>query len=164
MRLRLPLAGALVLLAASLAASLAACGSNPPAPPPGDDTTTQAGAEATPADTGPIIVRTDRAQYRPGERVALTIVNQAADTFYFNPCTRAVEREDAGGWEPVAEEGRMCTMEAWLLQPGETREAATELPADLAAGRYRLVIAFTIEGGADRQAVRAASAAFAVAP
>jgi hypothetical protein len=36
-------------------------------------------------------------------------------------------------------------MEAWILAPGERRAGPTELPADLAAGRYRAVLAFTVE-------------------
>jgi hypothetical protein len=32
-----------------------------------------------------------------------------------------------------------------MLAPGERRTGPTELPADLTAGRYRAVLAFTVE-------------------
>ena len=125
-------------------------------------------AAAAPADTaGPVALRLDAARYAPGARVGITIVNRADARYTFNPCPRVVEHEVDGAWRAV-EEDRVCTMEAWLLDPRGTREATTELPARLAAGRYRMVIAFSQEAvGADGrpvQPVRAVSAPFDVAP
>jgi hypothetical protein len=131
------------------------------------DSASGAGAEA-PADTAAAMVelRTERAQYRPGDRVALTLVNRTEATWSFNPCTRTVERETGGAWAAVAEPGRACTMEAWLLEPRATRAAETELPPSLEGGRYRLVIALIREGSGTPPADRAsaASAPFAVSP
>ncbi|MGH7720337.1 MAG: hypothetical protein ACREON_16020, partial [Gemmatimonadaceae bacterium] len=62
-----------------------------------------------------------------------------------------------GAWSAVDESQRICTMEAWILEPNATRTAETELPSSLRAGRYRLVIAFTVEGASGGR-VRAASA------
>ena len=35
---------------------------------------------------------------------------------------------------------RMCTMELWLLEPQATRSAATEVPAAIPSGTYRVVL------------------------
>jgi hypothetical protein len=57
-----------------------------------------------------------------------------------------IEREANGAWTKVGDEGRMCTMEAWLLEPNATSTAKTELPNPLPPGRYRIVVALTPEG------------------
>ena len=93
-------------------------------------------------------VITDRSSYRAGDPITLTVHNSSADTVTFNPCARALEHEQAGKWTAVPEPQRICTMEAWILAPGERRAGPTELPAELAAGRYRAVLAFTIESAA----------------
>jgi hypothetical protein len=108
-------------------------------------------------------VTTDRSSYRAGDPVTLTVHNGSTDTVTFNPCTRVLEREGAGGWSAVAEPQRICTMEAWLLAPGEQRAGPSELPAHLTAARYRAVLAFTAESakhGSER--FQARSAPFAV--
>jgi hypothetical protein len=111
-----------------------------PAPPAG------APARGGGAGAGGVELRTDRSDYRAGDPVALTVVNHAGDTVTFNPCTRALEAERDSGWAPVAEPQRICTMEAWLLAPGQTRTGATELPAELAPGRIRIVLAVSTGG------------------
>lgn len=93
-----------------------------------------------------IELRTDQSRYRAGGAVALTIVNHSATRYSFNPCTRVIEREANGAWSAIPDEGRMCTMEAWLLEPNATRTATTDLPNPLPPGRYRLTIAFTADG------------------
>jgi hypothetical protein len=103
-------------------------------PPQGDTTTVRADS---------VVVRTDKAEYRAGEAITLTLENRSASSYAFNPCTRSVEREENGSWSTVAEEGRMCTMEAWILDPKATREGKTELPEQLPPGRYRLVVRMT---------------------
>ena len=93
----------------------------------------------------------------------LTLTNSGGGQYYFNPCPRSVERESNGSWAVVDEGQRMCTMEAWILEPNGTRTAPTELPASLAPGRYRIVVALTREGeAAPAEAVRAVSAPFTV--
>jgi hypothetical protein len=114
---------------------LIAVGSCAPAPanPPARDAARNGGLE----------VSTDRTSYRAGEPLTLTVHNRGADTVAFNPCTRTLEAERGNAWTAVPEPARICTMEAWLLAPGETRTGPTELPADLVAGRYRAVLGFS---------------------
>ena len=100
------------------------------------------------ARNGGLEVSTDRASYRAGDPLTLTVHNRGADTVAFNPCTRMLEAERGNAWTAVPEPARICTMEAWLLAPGETRAGPTELPADLVAGRYRAVLGFS-EGSAE---------------
>jgi hypothetical protein len=131
------------------------------APPP------QASAPA--ADTAaPVTLRTDASRYAPGARVGLTIVSRSDARYAFNPCPRRLEQEAGGAWRAVEEAARMCTMEAWILEPRATRTATTELPSPLAAGRYRVVIELTREGATPpargAHAVTAVSAPFDVAP
>jgi hypothetical protein len=92
-----------------------------------------------------IELRTDRTEYRPGDKVTMTIVNHAAGSWAFNPCTRILEREAGSSWQAVTDK-RLCTMEAWILKPNESRTATTTLDSSLEAGRYRLVIAFSGDG------------------
>ncbi len=87
-------------------------------------------------------ITADRVRYRAGQPLTLTIRNGRADTVSFNPCTRTLETQRDGKWIAVPEPGRICTMEAWMLSPGSTRVGPTELPADLHAGRYRVVLGF----------------------
>jgi hypothetical protein len=120
-------------------------------------------AQQSSSDDGRVQVSSDRSGYRAGESLTLTVHNGSADTVTFNPCTRALEREQSGRWSAVSEPQRICTMEAWILAPGEQRAGPTELPADLAAGRYRAVLAFTVESaksGSER--LEARTAPFAV--
>ncbi len=131
-----------------LAASLVACA-------PGDDRAdtamadTSAGATASDSQPQPstrIELRTDSTRYAPGAKVTLTLVNKADATYAFNPCTRIVMRETGGRWENVDEPQRMCTMEAWLLEPNATRSGDTELPGSLEAGQYRIAVSLSREG------------------
>ena len=134
---------------------LAACQSRARGSASGDSTTkspsvadTTASRPAAVTRTDSVVLRTDKAQYRPGEKMTLTFENKSAASYAFNPCTRTLEREEGSGWVAVTEEGRMCTMEAWILDPRGTRSGPTELPASLAAARYRVVVRMTVEGGA----------------
>jgi hypothetical protein len=106
-----------------------------------------------------VVLRTDKTRYRAGEAMTLTLENRSASSYAFNPCTRAVEREENGRWAVVPEPGRMCTMEAWILEPRGTRAGPTELPTPLSPGRYRVVVRMTREppGGGEGSAVLAVS-------
>jgi len=104
-----------------------------------------------------IELRTDRASYRAGASAMLTIVNHTKREWSFNPCTRTLERESGTGWQ-VVPEGRMCTMEAWILGPDATRTAPTSFGGSLEAGRYRLVIAFSSASAPGSGSTRATSA------
>jgi hypothetical protein len=118
-----------------LALASGACAPSPPSDQPAQRS----------ASPGEVQVSTDRSSYRAGDAMTLTVQNGSADTVAFNPCTRTLEREQAGAWIAVPEPARICTMEAWILPPGERRAGPTELPGDLEAGRYRAVLAFTVE-------------------
>jgi hypothetical protein len=111
-----------------------------------------AGAAPTQSDSSsaqPVVeLRTDQSRYRAGGQVGLTLVNHSTARYAFNPCTRVIEREANGTWTKIEDEGRVCTMEAWILEPNATSTAKTELPNPLPPGRYRLVIALTPEGQA----------------
>jgi hypothetical protein len=114
--------------------------------------------------TDSIIVRTDKQSYRAGETVQLTIVNNSAAKYTYNPCTRIVERDSAGSWTPVRED-RMCTMIAHLLEPKQTRTEATEMAEGIAPGRYRLVLSFADDDPAKTgRVVSATTGALTVAP
>lgn len=133
------------------------------AAPRADTTPATPNAAASPtADS--VVIRTDKAQYKAGERITLTFENRSAASYAFNPCTRSLEREENGTWTVVNEAARMCTMEAWILDARGTRMGPTDLPTPLAAGRYRVVVRMTVEsagvgGGA---AVNAVSGAITV--
>jgi hypothetical protein len=96
--------------------------------------------------------------------MTLTFENRSAGSYAFNPCQRSIEREDGGAWKPVPDEDRMCTMEAWILDPRATRTGTTELPATIAAGRYRVVVRMSVEspGATNASAITAVSDPFTV--
>ena len=140
------LAGFGLLLALS-----SACRPGTPGNVPNDTAkpSTSAGASTSAASgtvrTDSVVLRTDKTQYRSGERMTLTFENRSANSYAFNPCQRSVEQEAGGSWTVVPEEGRMCTMEAWTLEPHGTRSGPTELPASLAPGQYRVVVRMSVE-------------------
>lgn len=130
----------------------AACRPGTPGSVPNDTAKplTSTGASTSAASgtvrTDSVVLRTDKTRYRSGEQVTLTFENRSASSYAFNPCQRLVEREAGGSWTAVPEEGRMCTMEAWILEPHGTRSGPTKLPASLAPGRYRVVVRMSVEG------------------
>jgi hypothetical protein len=147
------------LILVALATALACA----PAPTPGPGGADTAGVPPAPSAQGPVALTLDRSSYKPGEVVALTLTNSGADQYYFNPCPRTLEREAGGSWTTVDEGQRMCTMEAWILDPNGSRAATTELPGSLEPGRHRMVISLTREGQTPpAQAVQAISAPFDV--
>jgi hypothetical protein len=123
------------------------------------DTASSTAAPASSSQSDSIVLRTDKTQYRAGEKITLTFENKSARSYTFNPCMRTLERDEKGPWTPIAEPGRICTMEAWLLDPHGTRTGPTELPTPLSAGRYRIVVRMTVDasGGAPSSAVNAVS-------
>ena len=128
-------------------AAVVACRSGAPAS--GDSTSTPSPAPgASPSanatvKSDSVLLRTDKAQYRAGEKVTLTFENKSGSKYTFNPCSRSLEREQGGAWVPVPDAGRMCTMEAWVLDARGTRTGDTELDSPLEAGRYRVVVRMT---------------------
>ena len=148
MRLSLCTLGALLVLAGASCRPAAPNSDSASAPRPD---TPAARAHAAPladtiAPTADIELRTDKTHYRAGDAVTMTFVNKSTATFDFNPCPRIVERQVSGDWYPVEEPPRMCTMEAWILKPHETRTAQTKLSGTIPAGQVRIVVALTKEG------------------
>ena len=123
------------------------CRPSAPASSASDSTPTpSASSPSTPSTrSDSVVLRTDKSQYRAGEKVTLTFENKSSRSYAFNPCTRTIEREENGTWTALPDAGRMCTMEAWILDPHGTRTGPTELPSPMAAGRYRVVVRMTVE-------------------
>jgi hypothetical protein len=123
------------------------------------DTLPAPGAAAPSARADSVVLRTDKSAYRAGEKMTLTFENRSARSYAFNPCTRTLEREENGTWTALPDEGRMCTMEAWILDANGTRTGTTELPTPLPAGRYRVVVRMTVEtvGGSTAPPINAVS-------
>jgi hypothetical protein len=159
------------VLGAFMVACLAACQSRPSddaetasaAPPQPTDSVAGVApgptADTTASPTDSVVVTTDKVQYRAGESMTLSFENRSASSYAFNPCTRTVERDDSGTWTTVPEPNRICTMEAWILDPRGTRSGPTELPTPLTPGRYRVAVRMTKEppGGGAASAVVAVS-------
>ncbi len=105
---------------------------------PGKAGDTRSGAHA---DTSGVTLSLDKTEYSPGAAVVMTISSQRSDTLGYNPCSnRSVERDTGSGWVVHPEPNRVCTMELRLLNPGETQTAPTDVPADVTAGTYRIVL------------------------
>lgn len=146
--------------------TLGGCRSSAPGTATGDSAATPARTDtgAPPAASATVrsdsvVLRTDKSQYKAGENMTLTFENRSASSYAFNPCTRSLERESGGAWTLVPDEGRMCTMEAWILDPRGTRTGTTELPTTMTPGRYRVVVRMTVEspGAASASAITAVS-------
>ena len=95
--------------------------------------------------TDSVVLRTDKAHYRAGEKMTLTLENRGGSSYTFNPCTRTLERQEGSSWTALPDEGRMCTMEAWMLDARGTKSGPTELPASITPGRYRVLVRLTQE-------------------
>ncbi len=150
-----------LIVSAAVAALLLACTPTPSPDPGGAD---RVSPPPAPSAQSPVTLTTDRTSYQPGEAVTLTLSNRGTTQYYFNPCPRRLERESGNARELVDEGQRMCTMEAWLLDPNGTRTASTELPTSLEPGRYRITISLTAEGQTPpADAIQAVSPPFAVA-
>ena len=121
---------------------------------------------ASTAATG-VTIDVDRVSYAAGDRVELRITNHANETLGFNPCTRSIERRQGDAWSLIVEADRVCTMQLYLLDAHATRTEATELPARLERGTYRLVLTFTRESagvtpGTPASTIRATTPTFQV--
>lgn len=113
------------------------------------DTSRAAGsADSLARNATTLELRTDKDRYAPGATVTLTVVNGTDNTYAFNPCTRMVQEEGTGDWRPVDEPQRVCTMEAWLIEPRTSRSGDTELPGTLEPGRYRIGLSLSLQGQA----------------
>jgi hypothetical protein len=105
----------------------------------------------------------DLTTYSPGATVAMRIRSQTSDTLGFNQCSsRVVERQEGSSWVAHPEPGRMCTMQLQLLMPNDTTTATTDLPQDLRAGSYRIVLSLSRQSASNPGTVRAISPTFRV--
>lgn len=123
--------------------ALACRPSTPASGTPDSTTPTPAPSASATVRSDSVLVRTDKTQYHAGEKVTLTFENKSATKYTFNPCSRSLEREQNGSWVAVPDPGRMCTMEAWVLDAHGTRNGDTDLDSPLDAGRYRIVVRMT---------------------
>lgn len=81
--------------------------------------------------------------YAAGALVPLTVSNLGDQEYVWNPCMRTLQRPAELEWVTVDEPERVCTLEGWMLRPGNRTEAATGLPASLPAGEYRFRYGFS---------------------
>lgn len=138
-------------LVAIVAMSLVACRATGSGSGEGDSAKAPAKNESAARSTSAppradsVVLKTDKSEYKAGEKMTLTLENKSAAAFTFNPCTRVVERQDGANWTALPDEGRMCTMQAYMLDAHGTGSGPAELPAAMAPGRYRVVVRLTVE-------------------
>ena len=95
----------------------------------------------------PIRLNTESPDYHAGDELGFLVSNSGLKNYSYNSCSRIIQRDSAGHWVTVAEPNRICTLEADLIDSHGVRNEGTELPANLAPGNYRLVIAFAPDSG-----------------
>ena len=101
--------------------------------------------------------------HRPGTVVPLSVQNAGGHEYIWNPCIRSLERLEGTEWSSIGE-GRVCTLEGWMLSPGKRTDASTDLPAALTAGQYRFRYGFSREQGGFSVSDDQVSNAFTVNP
>ena len=103
-------------------------------------------AESTPTELDPIlgtagseaVLSTDRESYAAGETVVIRLKNVFEHSLGYNLCTSMMEQRAGGGWRPAEfGNGRICTMELRILEPGRTATFGVQLDAETPAGEYR---------------------------
>jgi hypothetical protein len=86
--------------------------------------------------------------HRSGILVPLSVQNQGHFKYTWNPCVRSLERLVDDRWVRMpGDPDRWCTLEGWILDPGDRAEARTDIPAGLPPGQYRFHYSFGREGG-----------------
>jgi hypothetical protein len=134
------------------------------------ETTRVRGDSAAPRSaSGDATIALDRSTYAPGATVSARLTSRTSDTLGYNQCSnRSIERQQGTSWVAHPEPNRMCTMELRLLLPNETQTLNLDLPANLTAGTYRVVLTLSRQRSAPPGApanwgtVRAVSASFRV--
>lgn len=105
------------------------------------------GCSAFGPDASHVVFETAAAEYAPGAEVSARLANDSDGDVGYNLCFTTVEAK-ADGWEPIDrpdEEARFCQAILLGLEPGGVAETTVALPADLAAGEYRLVTEVELE-------------------
>jgi hypothetical protein len=86
-----------------------------------------------------VVLSLDRAQYRSGDTMVLTLRNGLAHTIGYNLCGAALERREGGEWRQVQPGlAEVCTLELRTLAPGAGATYRHTVPPGLAAGEYRV--------------------------
>ena len=111
-----------------------------------------------------VTVTTDETTYHPGDQVGMTISNQHIETLYYNACIGSLEILDGSAWIPGPESLRLCSREAFSVEPGGTRQDTTDLDLGLPEGVYRLVLGFSAVGASDDQVRHIVSNPFTIRP
>ncbi len=84
-----------------------------------------------------------------GADVVLRLDNQSDERVGFNLCFHILEERDGESWVTVpGYESRVCTLVIHFLDPGNSANYNTTLPAGLEAGEYRFRVAVNL---ADRE-------------
>ncbi|MHA7630174.1 immunoglobulin-like domain-containing protein [Corallococcus sp. M7] len=84
---------------------------------------------------------TDTTEYRPGDTVQLELRNEGTREVGYNLCMVRVERREDTGWlhTPHLGETEACQAYQDTLKGGDQAQGTLKLPAELAAGEYRVV-------------------------
>jgi hypothetical protein len=93
-------------------------------------------------DGAHVLITIAASSYAPGGLVEFAVHNRSDVVYVWNPCTRTLEGQSSAGWVRVDEGERICTLEGWVLRPGERIGATTDLGASLPPGEYRLRYGF----------------------
>ena len=89
-------------------------------------------------DSDVLRVEIDRASYRAGESVRVTLTNTSEDNLSYHFCSATrLERKSGSSWVLLDDRARVCTMELRFLLPGQAVTASLGLPTDLTSGMYR---------------------------
>ena len=97
---------------------------------------TNDGSAGAPAQ---IELTVDRANYRTGDPIVLTLRNRSAQSVGYNLCGAALEQRSGGQWRESPERlAEVCTMELRTLATNASDTFRHTLPAALAAGEYRV--------------------------
>lgn len=91
-----------------------------------------------PQENANATLRTDRAEYDPGEAAKLELANTSGGSVGYNLCVSQLERFSSTGWTPAEGTGTTCLGILLSLKPGERATGQLPLPADLRAGTYRI--------------------------
>jgi|APLak6261679142_1056127.scaffolds.fasta_scaffold00079_7 hypothetical protein len=87
----------------------------------------------------------DLLSYRPGGRVALTMVNTSAQPLGINLCLSQLVGEDRQTAGPAGVE--MCDLAAEPLEPGDQLEVRKVLPSGTPAGTWRYETTIRLPSG-----------------
>ena len=106
---------------------------------------------------------TDQTSYGQGALVRLTIVNPESVVFWYNACSRHIEKKEGAEWIPGPESLRVCTAHVDRLEAGATLADSTDLDIGLVPGEYRLAIDFMADTQAE-ESIRVLSNPLLVQP